>query len=152
MRLWVLCQLTLGNAFWYRIYSTRLQQIRSQFMLTSSDTLDCTALLLWVALCRFIYKALTPVHILTSFRLSNANTGAVAAGEKMREKMAGSLAAMRNVNIGFNRHPKWGEYPEDKECDGWWYALVWRTPLAGLGLQMHLGGFLQVITCQSCYL
>ena len=33
----------------------------------------------------------------------SSNMSAAAAGEKMREKMAGSFAAMKNLNIGFNR-------------------------------------------------
>lgn len=32
-----------------------------------------------------------------------ARSSAAAAGEKMRETMAGSLAAMKNLNLGFSR-------------------------------------------------
>ena len=33
-----------------------------------------------------------------------ARSSAAAAGEKMRETMAGSLAAMKNLNLGFSRN------------------------------------------------
>ena len=35
-----------------------------------------------------------------------ARSSAAAAGEKMRETMAGSLAAMKNLNLGFSRNPR----------------------------------------------
>lgn len=37
---------------------------------------------------------------------TSASAAAAAAGEKMREKMAGSFAAMKNLNIGFSRQNK----------------------------------------------
>ncbi len=35
---------------------------------------------------------------------ASARSSAAAAGEKMRETMAGSLAAMKNLNLGFTRN------------------------------------------------
>ncbi|CAL5224462.1 g7153 [Coccomyxa viridis] len=37
---------------------------------------------------------------------ASARSSAAAAGEKMRETMAGSLAAMKNLNLGFNRNTR----------------------------------------------
>ena len=50
-------------------------------------------------------RTLGASDVVSSFCRFSANTraSAAAAGEKMRERMAGSLAAMKNLNIGFNR-------------------------------------------------
>ena len=37
---------------------------------------------------------------------ASARSSAAAAGEKMRETMAGSLAAMKNLNLGFSRNTR----------------------------------------------
>ena len=83
---------------------TQLVMLNILACVGSLRQLQLRVVLPWVAPWVCCYK-LTESSLM--FRLSNANTAAVAAGEKMREKMAGSLAAMKNINIGFNRHPKW---------------------------------------------